>query len=920
MLAACLFFSGATALVYQVVWLRMLTLVFGHTVHAITTVLAAFMAGLAVGSLVMGRRARQVSDPLAAYAWLEIGIGVYAAALPWLFELGSALYLALGRALGVASGPFAMAQFLIVFLLLFAPTALMGATLPVVSQALGRAGGSPGRLVGALYAINTFGAVFGVAVAGYGLLPAAGNRITLWAAAAVNVLLGVVVLAHVRPRLRLERDAPARGATGARPRPGAATAAAATEWRAGPILAALGVSGAVSMLYELAWTRALALVIGSSTYAFTAMLLSVLLGIAGGSALYARLAVAHPASPATFAALQLGIAAAVSLTVWAFELMPEVYLVALAWSASTAFVRLLQIAISVGILLVPSLLIGATFPCALAVSSRGVERVAADVGALYAANTLGAIAGVMVTGFALIPSLGVHDSLRLGVAANLLLAVALWVIAPRPRAAAWWAGLGAAVALAGVTALARPWDPSVMASGPAIYGTGALRWAGRDRFARAVRETSVVYYRDGLTGTVSVHRKADRLFLRINGKTDAGTGGDMQTQVMLGHLPLLAHPDPRRVLVIGLGSGITPGAVARHPVEALEVVEIEPAVLEASRFFAALHGDVLADPRVRTVLADARAHLLTRPDRYSVIVSEPSNPWISGLAALFSVEFFRLARSRLDPGGIMMQWLQAYDLLPEDLRMVVNTFRTVFPHTSVWGTAGGDLLLLGRVEPAALDLRSIRSRYEARPRLREDLERVGLRAWPNLLGLFRLGEQDTAQLAAGAGLNADDRLPLEFSAPRALYLDTTARNLELLRSHRTSPLPEVTPDSQAELRRAEVRFGIAMGYHGQNAPDDALAELGRALALEPGYVPALFWAGAIRVQRGRHAEAMAFLRRVHELDPGNAQAFLLAGLAALGQGMPADAVRFLERGAALEPASREIGAALERARAAAAGR
>lgn len=918
-LCACFFLSGATALCYQVVWLRMLGLIFGHTVHAITTVLAAFMAGLAMGSFIMGRQARRVRDPIAMYGWLEIAIGIYAGMMPALFGLVSSLYLQLGRALGVASATFAAVQFLIVFLLLFVPTALMGATLPVLSQALVRSKASLGRTVATLYAVNTFGAVVGVAAAGYGLLPAVGNRITITTAAGANVAVGLLALLYVRRRLRIDSEAPTRPAPSPALRvatvPGGAGVA---NWPIRVTVAALGVSGAASMLYEVTWTRALALVIGSSTYAFTAMLLAVLLGIAGGSALYAWLWGGRPASPGMLAALQAGIGVTVTVVVLLFERMPELFLIALAWSAAPAFVQMLQVAVSVGVLLLPSLQVGATFPCALAVASRGVERVGADVGWIYAVNTLGAIVGVMLTGFVLIPVLGVHASIRLGIATNLLLAVALLVAAPHPSAVGWWGAVGGALCLAGAVAFIRPWDPTIMASGPAIYGTGALRWTGRERFAQAVRATSVIYYRDGLSGTVSVHRAGERLFLRINGKTDAGTGGDMQTQVVLGHLPLLAHPDPRRVLVIGLGSGITAGAVARHPVERLDVVEIEPAVLAASRFFASLNGDVLQDPRVRTVLADGRNLLVTGSDRYDVIVSEPSNPWISGLASLFSVEFFRLARSRLQPGGIMMQWVQAYDLLPDDLRMVVNTFRTVFPHTTVWGAVGDDLLLLGRVEPAAVDLRLIRSRYESNARLRQDLERVGLRTWSNILGLFRLNEQDTARLAAGAGLNTDDRLPLEFSAPRALYLNTTALNRELVRSFRTAAVPEVTPESRPELARADVRFGIAMGHYGQNALQDALSELGQALALDAQYVPALFWAGAISLRLGRPAEALPLLRRVHDLDPRNAQALLLAGMAALTLGVPREAIEFLDRGAALEPGNEEIRKALQQARAAAA--
>jgi spermidine synthase len=238
-------------------------------------------------------------------------------------------------------------------------------------------------------------------------------------------------------------------------------------------------------------------------------------------------------------------------------------------------------------------------------------------------------------------------------------------------------------------------------------------------------------------------------------------------------------------------------------------VEIEPAVLEASAFFRQEHGDVLADPRVRVAVTDARTFLPTTATRYDVITSEPSNPWIGGVASLFTLEFFRLARERLQPGGIMLQWIHAYSLLAEDLQMVVETFRTVFPATSIWQVNRGDFLLLGRVTSTPLDLQAIKIRHETNPALRGDLERIGVRGWAGVLGYFALGEGDSARYAEGARVNTDDRLTLEFSAPRALYLDTHVENARGLRRFATASLPDVTADGLALLDDAEVRSWIA---------------------------------------------------------------------------------------------------------------
>jgi spermidine synthase len=805
LLSACFFLSGATALVYEVVWLRMLGLVFGHTVYAVTTVLAAFMAGLGLGSLLFGRRAARFGDPVRAYGWMEIAIGVTCAVTPWLFHLASLVYADVHRVLDLSHNAFSFVQFALVLVLLLVPTTLMGGTLPILSQALVAQGEALARPVGLLYAINTFGAVLGVALAGYSLLPGLGNRATLMVAAVANVAIGVAALLYrlrshsgqempePRPEPRSRREV----------RAGAPAGGPATVW---PVVA-LALSGAASMIYEVAWTRALSLVVGSSTYAFTGMLLVFLVGLAGGAALYSWLRGRHPANPRVFAALQVAIGATVVLALHVFERAPDLFLLGVRWSDSPRFVQAVQLAVSSAALLPTALLIGATFPCAAAAVVQGPGGAGRRVGQLYAANTLGAIGGVVLAGFALIPAVGMHSAITIGAALNFALGAAL--LARGRPALGWQRPAATATGVAAVAVLFLPiWDLRTLVSGPAIY---AKRYLGLGaRLGDAVQGREVLFYRDGPSATITVERSGGFLSLLVNGKVDASTApADMPTQLMLGHLPLLLHPEPRSVLVIGLGSGITAGAAARHAVQRLDVVEIEPAVIEASRFFRAEHADVLRDPRVRVVVGDARSVLAITATRYDVITSEPSNPWIGGIASLFSVEFFQLARRALQPGGIMLQWIHAYNLLPEDLRMVVATFRAVFPATSVWQVSPGDFLLLGRAEAAPLDLDLLKARHAGSPALRGALERIGVHGWAGVLGYFALGEGDTARYAQGAPVNTDDRLALEFSAPRALYLDTHAENSRALRRFATRELPEVTAASRAALEDPEVQAGIA---------------------------------------------------------------------------------------------------------------
>ena len=897
------FLSGATSLVYQVVWARALALIFGHSMYAIAAVLVAFMAGLALGSAVFARRAARIGNPLRAYGMLEIGIGVYCACVPFLLSAGGQTYFGIQRALDLSYEGLSVVQFVGVVLLLLVPTALMGGTLPVLSQALAAGANRPGRTVGALYAVNTAGAVTGVVMAGYVLLPMFGNRATTFLAAAANLAVGGLAL--MWSRRPLETPTPsAEPATNLAGEPGPSLPVVLT-------LLALGASGAVSMAYEIAWTRALTLVIGSSTYAFTAVLTAFLVGIAGGSAVYSRWAGARPASPTTFAAIQVGIALTVTLTLLVFERVPEFFLAGLGVSDLPGFVQSLQVAVSLVTLLASTLLIGATLPCAVAVATRRGADIARHTGRAYAINTAGAIAGILLTGFGLVPWYGVHAALKIGAATNLVLAGVLAVAAAPRGARRGWAA-AAAGAVGAVAILCIPvWDARVMVSGPAIYGK-AYVVAGRSApMGSVLRTQEVLFYRDGMSGTVSVNRVGANVILRVNGKADAATIGDTTTQLMLGHLPMLMHADPRQVLVIGMGSGITAGAVARHPMERLDIVEIEPAVLEASAFFAEANRHVLRDPRVHPVVADGRNFLFTTARRYDVISSEPSNPWIGGLASLFSEEFFRAAQGRLRPGGIMIQWIHGYSMRDADLRMVVNTFRSVFPSTSVWNTGEGDYLLVGRTEAVALDLHLLETRYRDLPGLATDMRGLDIMSWGGMLGFFMLSDADTARYAAGGGLNTDDRLPLEFSAPRAMYLDSDVQNWRTMRSFQTSALPALTAGSRAETDRVEVRYAIGMAYLGRDVPGDALVHFVRALEIDPRHIPSALGAGRSDLRLGRWAAALAQADGVLAREPRNSAALFVAAVATARLDRPDEALVILRQAVALAPDDAEFARSLQ---------
>ena len=896
--------SGAAALIYEVVWLRMLGVVVGHAVDALTAVLAAFMAGLALGAVAFGRIAGRLHRPLVACAWVEVGIAGVGILLPLAFGGILPGSLALRRAFELSYGGFGLVQVGLAGALLLLPTFLMGGTLPLLSQGLSQTpagdGATPARTAGGCYAANTAGAVLGALAAGYWLLPALGNRATGWMAGCVNVAAAALLVASSGVKQSVE---PIRSP---------ASRESSSKAGAWLVAVAIAVSGATTMIFEVAWTRALALVIGSSTYAFTAVLVAILIGLAAGSAAYVWFWGGRSASLATLGTVQAAVGVGAGTVLLGIDRLPDLLLLGLRWSQAPGWIVLLQLLLSVGALLLATLCIGAMFPCALAAATTSAAGIGRELGRLYAVNTVGAVVGVVVGGLGLVPTWGVHGSLKAAIVASLLMAATLWLAARQP--ARGWTPAAVALIIAVVVALLPPWDARIMSAAPSVYAKVFLREERRRSFRDLAREESLLFYRDGKSGSVAVTRSGGLTLLRVNGKIDAGTGTDMPTQILSAHLPLLTHPAPRDVFVLGLGSGVTAAAVLAYPVERLDVVELEPAVIEASRFFAEAQGRRLGDPRLRLMVGDGRSFLLGAAARYDVIISEPSNPWVQGMAGLFSVEFFTLVRDRLRPGGVMLQWLQAYNLSPDDMRMIVATFRSVFPEASLWQSATGDLLLLGRTEASPLPLAKIRARWEALPAVRDDFGRIPMGSWAGLFGFFVLGQADTARLTVGAGLNTDDRLPLEWSAPRSLYVDTMPANLALLNATRRDALPALVPGSERELDRAEARYWMGMACLRRLAAADALANFERAMALEPTHVLPAIGASTAALLLGRHGDALAFAQRALARDPAEPKALFFAGVASWWLGRKDDAERYLERASALDPQNEEFRGVLLRFR------
>ena len=868
----CFLCSGGTGLIYEVLWTRILGLVFGHTVFAITTVLAAFMAGLGLGSYLFGGIADRSPRPLRLYGFFEVGIGIYALITPFLFSRAEDIYIPLHRAFGLSFFTFSLLQFLLIFVILLIPTTFMGATLPVLSRFFVRSLEVLGGQVGRLYALNTFGAVLGTYAAGFHLIPTLGVRTTLLLAAIANIGIGVLAVVFDRHLHQLGGESARRQTEAlAAPAPDSNLQLPASErppamavWLT---VAGLGISGAASMMYEVAWTRALALVIGSSTYAFSTMLVTFLTGLALGSYLYSRVAGRLRITPVFFGGLQLGIGLSALLVTPFFDRLPELFLRIFQVSQSPGFMKLIQFFISALAMFAPTVFMGATFPCAIQIASSAMDRVGRDVGRVYFVNTGGAIAGTMIAGFLLIPVWGLQSTLKLAVSMNLLLAVAILLAS---RVTGWRQRAAVAISLLALGGLyvAPAWDANIMTSGVAIYGRSYFGRLGKTEFRKATTtDDHLLYYKDGLSATVSVHRQGQVLYMRVNGKTDASNAGDMHTQLMSGHLPMFIRPDAKRALVIGMGSGVTAGAVSLHPVERIDLIEIEPAVVEAAAFFAKENREVLKNPKAHVAIADGRNFLLASDGGYDVIISEPSNPWMRGIGNLFSLDFYELTAQRLAPKGVICQWIHAYGLFPEDVKMVVKTFRTVFPHTTIWNTTRGDLLLIGSKDPWTLDHANLQAKYGAIPGLREDMARVGLRSPLAILADFVLVEEDVAQYSQHALLNTDDLPFLEFSAPDSLYADTVDLNWRVLKSFARRPFPPIVGLSDEALNSSSVfRRDLGLALWAKELPDEAMFQFETALQGNPNDVVALLHRGRIHLRSGSILLAEADFKTTLRLD------------------------------------------------------
>jgi spermidine synthase len=768
------FLSGATGLIYELLWVRVLYQSFGSTIQSVATVVAAYMGGLGLGAWLFGRRADRTPRPAVLYGRLEIAIGIFGILSPLVLGLAHWVYIGTAGALALGGAASVALRFGLAALVLLIPTTLMGGTLPVLTRALM---GEDRRLLkpslGRLYGLNTLGAMTGTALAGFFLIELVGVRASLLATAAVNIAIGVAAIV-------LGREQSLPGDEQIQPAP------ATRDHLTTLALVLLGVTAFASLLNEIAWTRVLIMIVGGSTYAFTLVLLMFLLGIGLGSMIVARRSAPRAETAAT-AALAQGVTGVGAAALFLFfGLLPSYIIAVFQIPDLSAASRLALMGVAVGaVVLIPAIGMGMTFPLLTDLTARSRTARGADVGAAYALNTIGSILGAVLTGFVLVVALGTQATLRLGLVVNGLAALALAGLAARGVAehsaedrrlrvrVLSAAGLGT---LALVAAAAAPgWSTRLIDLGPTIYARQPMDGPARQRFLahRGVRQLA---FREGANATVSVWEGESGRSLRVNGKVDGSDRGDMDTQVMLGLAPAVARVGATSALVIGYGTGVTAHVLAAVPsMQRLKIVELEPFVVQMDSFFVGVNGSVLSRPGVRVVIDDARSAFQLDRQRYDVIVSEPSNPWVAGVATLYTPEFFRIARARLSDDGVFCQWIQLYQLPLPIVAGIVRSLHEVFPHVHVWFGGSADLVVLASPRPITYDRVWLTQLLGPGGQLKAmSREWLSIENTDQYFGRMLLGDSGVARLISRSTFeHSDDQPRLEFVAARR-FLDPGA--------------------------------------------------------------------------------------------------------------------------------------------------
>ncbi|MEK7398824.1 MAG: fused MFS/spermidine synthase [Candidatus Poribacteria bacterium] len=799
---AIFFFSGAVGLIYEIVWNRMLTVVFGSTVFAVTTVLTAFMAGMAIGSYYIGKYADRHRNSLKIYAYLELGIGVYAVILPLILAGTNAIYILLHRNLEASFYLLSFFRFILCFIVLVIPSILMGGTLPVMTKALTNRLDRLGWTVGSLYALNTFGGVVGCFLAGFVMVKALGISATTFISAGINIIIAVIVLLIFAKKIIFNNDQEIYEAT-----PEQDDNLIDLPKNAGKIaLLIFGVSGFCALAYEVLWTRILVLFLGSTAYAFATMLSAFLCGIAIGSILIARFVDKRKDILTTLGIIQIVIALSAILLIPIYGKLYDIGLKFTGTGWLTFVVS--KYALSFLVMLIPTILMGAAFPIASRIYANDAENLGRSIGKIYSINTLGGIFGSFFAGFVFIPLIGVQKSIMvmsclnvaIGIVA-LIFSLIYWKSKANPKKVA---GHFAYIAIAFIAIIVSVFI--IDTSQPLTKFTAVFKGSGE--------KNKLLFYKEEVDTSVTVVEDTEgvrRVFVDTNQAAE-DSRWNLPSHNIIGHIPILLHPDPKNALVIGFGMGVTSWAISRHGVN-VDAVEISPGVVEANSFFTKINHDVLKDPLIHLAIDDGRNWTLTTNKKYDMISTGIIHPLVStNSAGFYTKNFYKLCKKRLTENGIMCQWVPLYRLPEEHFKTIVRTFKASFPYTTLWYKWTPDfVILIGTPEEIKIDFQDFSKRME-KPAVKADLETVNMADPFALLDSFMMDDRTIDAYVGDGRIHTDNRPMIEFFGPQSS--NTTFQNLDGMRKFRTTVLPYLTNAGKTSQEFNDLKRKIQQNFDG----------------------------------------------------------------------------------------------------------
>ncbi|MBD3181810.1 tetratricopeptide repeat protein [Candidatus Poribacteria bacterium] len=778
-LLSLFFFSGATGLIYQIVWNRMLTLVFGSTVFAVTTVLTAFMAGMALGSFYFGRFIDKRGEPLKIYALMQLGIGIFALLLPFILDAVSLIYIPIHRNLQTSFYLLSLVKFILCFIVIIIPTTLMGGTLPVVSKFFTNRLGRLGWNIGLLYAVNTFGAVLGCFSAGFILIRGVGVSGTIYIAASINIVIALLSLYLYSRTGKISRD---EVVTEEVQQP-----SDLPEWSGKLALVVIAVSGFCGLAYEVLWTRVLTLFLGSTTYAFTTMLSAFLCGIAMGSFILARFVDKRKNLFAILGVIQICIGLSAVLLVPVFGKL---------YSIGTSFVKpgwwnfiSSRFTLSFLVMLVPTMLMGATFPLVVKIYSRSFRHLGQSIGNVYSINTLGSIFGSFMTGFVFIPLIGIQRSIIIiaflnaaaGTVVSILSATYSSSLMNQERHSSNMIYIippSVAILIMALVSIFIDMEKPLTEYTSIFKGTGIAN--------------KMLFYEEDIDASVTVvedTQNVRRAFVDANQAAE-DSRWDLPSHSVIGHLPILLHPEPENALVIGFGMGVTSWSISRHGVE-VDAVEISPGMIKANKYFTKINNNVLDEPLVNLYLDDGRNFALTTDKKYDMISTGIIHPLVSANSAgFYTIDFYDICKRILSEDGIMCQWVPLHRVPEEHYRMIVRTFKSAFPHTTLWFKYTPDfVILIGMPKKLKIDYMDFKNRM-SKPGVKEDLALVNMDDPVAFLDSFMMDEDNVEQYAGDGPLHTDNRPRMEFFG--TTMGNTTIQNIRGMMPYRESVLPFLT--------------------------------------------------------------------------------------------------------------------------------